>query len=183
MPSLPESIQEPGAPDLSSATDQVQALEAHISERTQILTEEQRKMLSKALFPESHTDKVSLLKKERFITPLPIKISRKISTLLSDFQAKVEGAEVSTNAVDLDLLTYLLEISKTLAEFYKWEDVLEALQTEDLTVTELQHLIVQQLNLQETNDFLLIPLRVLVGIMQQAEIEMVNMQSIFSGQV
>lgn len=170
----------PVAPDLTNSTARAFQINEHIAGRTKILTDEQRQQLSQALFPDTHTDKVTLVGKERTITPLPVKVSRKLNAMLQGLQAKLEEGE-GVKVVEINLIDSVLEVADCLASFYGWEDVIEAIKEEEVMLPELQSLIVQQLTLQEMNDFLLMPLRLLVGIMQQAEIEMLNMQSIFSG--
>lgn len=173
-------IEKPVSPDLTNATAQAFQINEHIAGRTKILSAEQRAQLSQALFPETHTDKVMLVGKERTITPLPVKVSRKLNNMLQGLQAKLEEGE-GVKVVEVNLIDSVLEVGLCLSEFYNWEDVTEAIKEEEVMLPELQALIVMQLTLQEMNDFLLMPLRLLVGVMQQAEIEMMNMQNIFSG--
>lgn len=169
--------------DLAGAGLTAQNIEQSVIQRTKILSDEQRKNLSKVLFPDTHNSIITLLGKERELRPLPIKISRKLSEQLNAFQIKLEKGITDTATVtDINLCDHLMSTVHTLAEFYEWDDVLADLEIGDhLTTTDLQRVLVEQTHLQETNDFLLIPLRVLVGMMQHTEIEMLNLQSIFSG--
>ncbi len=157
------------------------SIEHKMRERLDALTEEQQEQLSKALFPETHTAKVTLCDKERMLRPLPVKFSRQINVKLSQFQKLVAEGQSDTKVVDIDLLDTMLETCTVLATFYEWEDVLEKIVEEEIYMPELQELLVQQTYLQDTNDFLLMPLRILVVVMQQAEIEMIHLQNTFSG--
>lgn len=170
------------APDLSEATVNAQQIEQSVIQRTQQLTDEQRKNLSKVLFPDSHTDTFDVLGKTRTLRPLPIKYSRQVNEVLSVFQAKLDQGLNSSEVTDINLLDSLLSVVDKLCDFYKWEDIKEELDDgEVLQVTDLQRIVVNQVALQEANDFLLMPLRVLVGMMRHVEIEMTNLQNIYSG--
>ena len=171
--------------DLTGAADKADTIELDITEGVEALTPEQREQLSASLFPDTHTDKVMVLGKERLLRPLPIKYSKQINVLLSSFQKMVAASQsgVAAEAIEIDLLTHVVGVCGVLAKFYEWEDVQAALDEEEMQLKELQSLIVHQVHLQEMNDFLLMPLRVLVGVMQQSEIAMIRLQSIFSGLV
>jgi hypothetical protein len=171
---------------LTNTAEQAQAVEQAVVHSVNALTDEQRDQMSKALFPDTHTTTVMLLGEKRTLRPLPIKYSKQINALLSEFQsivkASAEGADAES-AIELDLLEHVVGVSGILATFYGWPEVQAAIDEEDVMLGDLQSLIVHQMHLQEMNDFLLMPLRVLVGVMQQAEIEMIRLQSIFSGLV
>jgi len=178
--------------ELSALDKGARAIEATQDMSLLTLTADQREMLSKALFPDTHTDTVEVLGVKRTLRPLPIKWSKQMHALLAPFHEGLEAAEITaegTNiekvkevvANELDLLSLMLSASEIIATYYKWEDVLEALKSEEVLSDELQALIVVQQNLQKANDFLLMGLRMLVGVMQQAEIQSVRMLSMFSG--
>lgn len=169
--------------DLTTAAESADVLEQEVRAQVGTLTAEQQEQLSKALFPDTHTDKVTLCGKERTLRPLTIKCAKQISVLLSEFQKTVEGSQGSGVTIDVDLLDYVMGCSKILADYYGWEDVLEKIDEEDLLLSELQALVVHQMHLQEMNDFLLVPLRVLVNVMQEAEIAVIRLQTMFSGLV
>lgn len=155
--------------------------EAKMRERLDSLTDEQKQQLSKALFPSTDTRKVTLLGEERELRPLTIKFERQLNVTLQAFQDKVKEGEDPTKVVDIDLLETVLDASKILATFYGWDDVKGKIEEEDVHMEELQALLVIQSQLQESNSFLLMPLRILVVVMQQAEIEMIHLQSTFNG--
>ena len=156
-------------------------IEHQMRERLDALTSEQKQQLTQALFPETHTTKVTVCGVERELRPLTIKYSRMLSVKLQQFQDKVSEGQDENKVVDVDLLDTVIDAVKVLCTFYEWSDVLEKVEEEDCQLEELQHLLVQQVNLQDANDFLLMPLRVLVVVMQQAEIEMIHLQNTFSG--
>lgn len=155
--------------------------ERQMRERFDALSDDQQKALSKALFPQTHTGKVTVLGKERTLRPLTIKYARQLNAHLQAFQDKVSEGADEEKVVDLDLLDTVLSACTVIAQFYGWEDVLKAVEEEDCELTEMQGLVVAQTNLQDSNDFLLMGLRLLVVVMQQAEIEMTHLQNTFRG--
>jgi hypothetical protein len=179
------------AEDLSNASARAADLEDGKTLALKLLTIEQREMLSKTLFPDTHNDSVDIFGKSRALRPLPIKWSKQVHAMLRPFHEAVESRGVTDQDQDFekleeiqteaDLVRLLLNVSGVIADFYQWADVKEAIQTEDILIEDLQALVVRQTNLQNTNDFLLTGLRVLVGVMQQAEIQSVKYQNMFSG--
>jgi len=157
------------------------AVEHQMQKRLNDLSEEQQSQLSKALFPSTHTEKVTLMGKERTLRPLTIKFGRQLNVVLQSFQSKIAASADDNVVVDIDLLDIVIDAVRVLATYYEWDDVKEALDAEDCLLPDLQGVVVQQIALQEANDFLLMPLRVLVTVMQQAEIEMLHLQNTFSG--
>jgi hypothetical protein len=153
------------ADSFEDALDQVLSLESH-------LTSEQRSQLSKVLFPDTHTDKVKLLGKERTLRPLTIKFSRRIHEALLPFNDKARKASEDETVfrLDGDIVEALYSAARILSEYYGWEDVPKAVAEEDVMIDELQLLVNVQQRLQGDNDFLLAPLRVLIKLMQTREI-------------
>jgi len=145
------------------------------------LTPEQQEQLSKALFPDTHTEKVMVLGKERTLKPLPLKFSREINARLKPFNDKLKQAQQGGDAetTEQELADDLVAVAEILAKRYDFEDVVAGLKEEELTVDEIQAFVVTQVNLQQKNDFLLTPLRFLVGLLQRREIAMVQLQNQF----
>ena len=174
--------------DLSEATLRAAQVEDLVQEGLAGLTAEQHENLSKALFPSTHTDKVDVLGKERVLTPIPLKYSREINARLKPFNDKLRSATKGAD-VDVDeqeLANDLLAVSLILAKRYGFEDLAQAITDEEVTTDEIQAFVVTQVNLQQRNDFLLTPLRFLVGLLQQREIMTMSLlsplQSTNSGQ-
>jgi len=180
--------------DLSEASADNAEIDAALAVQFKLLSAEEKEMLSQALFPRTQTDKVQVCGKERTLRPLTIKWSKQVHILLAPFINDVQASGLRAGETDLkklqdhidqtelDLLKILTDVSLILAEFYGWEDVTEKIGEEDVYQAELQALVVRQMDLQKANDFLLLGLRVLVGVMQQAEIQAVRLLSMFSGQ-
>lgn len=153
------------------------------------LSEEEQEQLSKALFPDTHTDEVEVLGVERTLRPLPVKYARKVHSLLHPISTAVEeaGTEKKSKKKGTDLDTQLLDgclkAAKVLCDFYgeEWADLKEALATEEIQFDEVQALLVQQAALQKANDFLLTPLRIVVGTMRFAEVAAIQYMSTFNG--
>jgi hypothetical protein len=135
------------------------------------LTDDQRAALSKVLFPDTHTDKVTVGGTERQLRPLTVKFSRRVHAALLPFTKKAEAAAASEEAfsLDTDTVESLYETAKILSEYYEWEDVPKLIEEEDVLLSELQTLAIQQQNLQGENDFLLAPLRLLIKLMRVRE--------------
>lgn len=132
------------------------------------LDEDEEAMLSKVLFPETHTEAVVVLGRKRKVHPLPVKPARKISATLRPVSEALQANE-SKDFTD-ELIDGLLESARVLADFYKWEDVLQAIDDEAVTTTDLQALLIAQNAIQGNNDFLLTPLRLAIVTMQLVEI-------------
>lgn len=148
------------------------------------LTPEEESNLSKVLFPDIHTNSVTILKKPRELRPLTVKWARKLRAIMQPYAQKLDAATKNPNNidVDLDLLDGIKGAAKIIAEVYGWEDVVLAIDEEDLTTGELQALVATQVQLQGENDFLLIPLRVAIMVMQAVEIQNRRYRNIFGGQ-
>lgn len=174
----------PNAPATGAQVEE--AANFAVSLSAESLTPEERDHLSKALFPDTHTNRVTILEQERTLRPVPVKVSRKLYSLLKDYAEKVqeEGAviEEPTNAEEAvakyeeEILKRLFEITKSLAEFYGWSDVIEAVAQEGLSVPEMEGLAYTQQELNSANDFLLQPLRVFVRMLQVREIVLLKLE-------
>lgn len=143
--------------------------------------------LSKALFPDSHTDTVELLGLKRTLRPLPVKYAKQLFELFFPFTKALDEStkgtpQESTMSLDGPILTAMFKQAEILAKYYKWDDVLKAAQEEELTLTELQSLSSVQSELNRSNDFLLGPLRIAIRLMQIAEIMNLKFQSTLSMQ-
>lgn len=155
------------------------------------LADRERARLSKVLFPDTHTTDVELLGVTRKVRPLPVKWARQLHAIVHPFQdavgaevqAQVAGAEPSKTVTEVEILKTLFDSAEVLASYYKWEDVAAALREEEITLAEVQALVVRQMQVQADNDFLLTGLRMLIVIMQQAEMRSVRYQSLLGGPV
>lgn len=143
------------------------------------LPQDEKEQLSKVLFPETHTNVVTVLGKDREMFPTPIRVSRKLRAVLDPLQEKIQNADTSPGSVDLDeeVLKVLFDVAKVLAAHYGWADVTEAADKEDLTQQDLEALAYTQQALNEANDFLLQPLRVVVRMLQARELAMKHAES------
>lgn len=147
---------------------------------------EKAQLENSVLFPSTYTGVVEILGVERELRPLPIKWSKKINHALAPlteaadltttkFISQAIGKKTKSKDLEFDMLSSLLLVSDILAEFYGWDDVREAIKEEDLTIDCLQALVIMQQGVQNTNDFLLIGLRIIVNLMQAMEIAQVAM--------
>lgn len=167
-------------PDIESLEDTESAARAALSEAEQL-------NLSKALFPDTHTDEVMVLGESRTLRPLPIKYARQLHSILQPITAKIQKESVaepekrSNVNVDLELLDACLKAALILCKFYEWDDLTEKLKEELVEFDEVQALLVQQAALQKANDFLLTPLRVAVGTMRIVETNTLQYLSTFNG--
>jgi hypothetical protein len=136
------------------------------------LDPDQRKNLSKVLFPDTHVAELLFAGEQRKLRPLTVKFSRRMHEALIPFSEKAKEAAISETPydVDPDMLKALYDMANILAEYYGWEDVPGKVATEDVLLSELQSLAVNQQELQGENDFLLSPLRIVIKLMQTREI-------------
>lgn len=149
--------------------DLVQSL---LAMETEALTEEQEALLSKALFPETHTSEITVLGKKRELRPLTIKYARKVNAGLKKLQSNVTEA-VETNSsvkVDEDMLESFVGVVLILCEYYGWTDIRDKVESEDIDNSDLMLICMTQQNVQGTNDFLLMPLRLLLKVAQLHEL-------------
>lgn len=138
------------------------------------LTPEERDSLSLVLFPDTHTDKVTLLEKERKLKPVPIKYAKQIHILMQpitrEINIKSKSEDKTLHDIDSILLDSLKSICLILAEFYKWPDVQVAVEDGMIQTSELQILAMTQAKLNGESDFLLGGLRAVILMMQHHEI-------------
>lgn len=164
--------------------------EVSVQENGSFISADERKDLSKVLFPDTHTNKVSVLGKEREVRPLPIKYGKQINELLNPIADKIgkaittpteekplEGSDVPHS----EMVEALQKVADILATFYHWEDVKLAIAEEELTVTELQSLAFVQMEVSGSNDFLLSGLRLIVKALQMQEVLVLKFQNLLTG--
>ena len=147
------------------------------------LTPEERKQLSKALFPEKYGDKVTLLGVDRELSPLPIRVSKKIGEAIKPLLETMRKALGDPDAVKVDTAVVhgLVTVTRILAGHYGWNDVTEAVASdEDLGVSllEMEDLVNRQATLNSVNDFYLLPLWSVIRFLQAAEMATVRVQSL-----
>ena len=149
--------------------DLVQAL---VSMETEGLTEEQEQLLSKALFPDTHVHEIEILGKSRELKPLTIKYARRVNEGLKKLQSNItQSVEAqSTVKVDGDMLDSFIHVVLILCEYYGWVDIRERIESEDIDTNDLMLICMTQQNVQGTNDFLLMPLRLLLKVAQLHEL-------------
>lgn len=140
--------------------------------------------LSKVLFPETHTAKVTLCGKEREVFPLPLKYARKVNDVLLPVAEKIQASTMSeaTQHVTEDIISGLSTVVICVAEFRGWEDVRKAAEDEMIPLSEMQALAVEQVHVQGANDFLLGVLRIVIRVMQIQEIVQIRFQSLCTSQ-
>lgn len=146
-----------------------------IADVVPLLDQKQKDNLSKALFPDTDTEHWKVLDVERTFKPLPIKYSKQINAALKPFFDKIQLAQKPGTDVDIDMgdcADDLVRVATIICQRYGWEDILEALKAEELTVDEIQGLVVRQTEVQQRNDFLLMSLRALVEVFQGIEMSM-----------
>lgn len=165
--------------------EQEAAIAQTFGEKFLALSKDEQASLSKVLFPDTHTETVEVLGVKRKLRPLPLKNTRVLNEILLPIAKKINSGNLQKQVTDVteDVLSVLTETAQSLAQYYKWEDVLAALKEEELSLTELQAIAVMQQRLNGANDFLLAPLRVVVRQMQIQEVTVVKFNSMFSSRV
>jgi len=181
----PQSVAEKERADLKQQEDDLGEL---VQISYEDLTPEQRAELSRSvLFPETHTTEIEVLGFPRTLRPTTIKVSRQLEKLTKPITVKLDEAERRARQlraegkdpdaeededldVDEDLLQALKAATACLAEWYDWEDVVAAVKEEDISQTELQAVVYNQVGLNGQNDSFLRPLRVVIRMLQVGEI-------------
>jgi len=152
-------------------------IEANLDDQIQVsydsLTADEREMLPKVLFPETHVNTIKVLGKERELHPVPIKISKKISQLLQPFIDAANNEQNARPTIDEDVMTALVKVVDVLCRHYgeSWNDIRDELDLEDVTEiglseSELEAIAYGQAEVNGVNDFFLHPLRLIVKMLQ-----------------
>ena len=151
------------------------------------LTDAERAKLSKVLFPETHTNKITVLGKDRELRPLSIKYSRKLNSLLDPLTKRVEKAQKEEQdiVIDEDILKALMSTAECLCEFYgeSWNDIYKAVKEEEIPQVDLEAIAYTQQDLNGVNDFLLQPLRAIIHMLKFREIATAKMESMLSSSI
>ena len=165
-------------------------LEGSLNLTMDSLSDEDKEKLSKVLFPETHTDTISILGVDRTLHPTSLKVSRIIYALTKEVQEKVQqqtdedDAKVFTSMAEFEddfesvVIGTLTKVAKCLCDFYgsEWDDIKVALADEDLSLAELQAISYTQQELNTSNDFFLQPLRAFVRVLQAREVATLIME-------
>lgn len=141
----------------------------------------------KVIFPELSSIKVKFLGHEIKMKPLPVKYARRLGTLIRPLMKKVaETSQKSTKShskrskkpvssevsfedspLDDDAIDNLIDTAVILMEFYKLSDKISKDFIEDnASVTSLYQFAFTQVELNSKNDFLLLPLRMLLELVK-----------------
>jgi len=139
--------------------------------------EDKRDQLSLVLFPTTHTKDAEVLGKVRSFTPLPLKFAKQISKALHKLTVDLQPLMQNDVFINIEEVACdkMLAACKIIADYYKWDDVTAAIDDEMVSTTDLQNMVVTQLRIQGTNDFLLKTLRLLVKTMQLNELVAVRL--------
>lgn len=168
-------------PERLSVQDAEKSLRQIIEESVQAMSKDQADALSKVLFPDTHTNEVQIDGKKYTLSPLPLKVSKSISQMLSEFAEKYSEA-VSTEVGEAydagsDIADKLKAVCEVLCDHYHakypeagWAELRKKVTEEELVIDDMQAMVVRQQSVQGTNDFLLITLRLLILAMQMQEI-------------
>ena len=162
-------------------------LDREITVSIDSMTLEEQEMLPKVLFPETHTNEITVLRKVRELYPIPMKVSRQVDALLE----KVVGAEVKLGEdgdlapnVTEDTIKTLMKITKVLAQFYgePWDDIRRAVDVNsiddlELSVNELIAIANGQAYINGVNDFFLQKLRLLIKFLQSHAIAAIVLEN------
>lgn len=156
-----------------------QSLRDLIDKSIAALGTDRRELLSKVLFPDTHKRYVEIEGVKYELNPMPLKLSKKVNAELKEYADLVMKNATSTVGEAYDagaaVADQLSNVGKVLCDHYatkdeKWSKLKEAIENEDLVIDDIQDLVVTQQAVQGTNDFLLVPLRLLIGMMQLEEV-------------
>lgn len=169
------------APQELNAQQMESSLRELIAEAIADMGDDEQAKLSKVLFPDTHKESATINGKEFKVTPVPLRISKRIQVALEDFtnNAVKAAANPSGKAFDASaaVADQIAEVAKIMCAFYAerfpegdWNQLLEDLKEENIGITEIQDLVMTQQAVQGTNDFLLVPLRLALRLMQVQEL-------------
>lgn len=164
--------------------DVLQSLGNQVNMSEAGLSDEEKAQCSKVLFPDTHTNKITVFGRERELRPTSVKVSRQLSALLEPFGKKVEDAQAKDLdiQVDEDILAALLGVAECLCKFYgsEWDDIYKSIKEEDISQIDLEAIAFTQQDLNGANDFLLRHLRVIIHMLKMREIATVKIGNMLS---
>lgn len=147
-------------------------LEAH-SEEVQKVLSALAKAEERILFPEGKVLKASLCGETVELRPLPIKWAKQLSARLSDVikqfgEEDKKKLKAFQEKADIEIVDALLDCMVIMAQFYELEDVERESIEKVMSVTEVKALVLAQAQINEDDDFLLMPLQAIIGVLSQA---------------
>lgn len=153
---------------------------------------DQDAVVSKALFPDTHTVDLEIDGKTMKLRPVPIKTSKALYDVIKPFSDQYAKAMKDTETVfnmNLEAVKSLKDACSILCSYYStkepeagWDKIQKAIMEDDISMSEMQLFAVLQERLNGTNDFLLSPLRTLLAAMRTAELLVAKTQAFFSTQ-
>lgn len=123
----------------------------------------------RVLFPEAHAVKIQICKEEVDLRPLPLKyarlLSKRLQKVVRGFQDRSD--EFKENA-DMEIADALRDCLLILVEFYNIEGIDSDTIEEQMTIPEIKTVVSLQARINEDDDFLLMPLQSIIGVISSA---------------
>lgn len=165
MTSIPENTEE--------------AVQDLLDAELESLSEDQKASLSKVLFPTTHTDEVSIGETKFILHPLTIKFSKQVSEATKEFTQSVSDGVNSDKVVSIDApqLDALKNAARVIVGAYGKADLVQKIIDDDVSIEDLQDIVMKQQRIQGLNDFLLFGLRLLIKVMQMQECLLIKMET------
>lgn len=178
-------VRDPTPEELEASKTEEQVLAEAFGSKFLSLSDDDAAQLSKVLFPETHIVELELLGIKRKLRPLPVKYAKAIFSQVRPLGTAILSGMKSPEVVDITatVCEALTVAASEIAAFYKWQDVQQALTEEEISLPEMQELIVHQQKLNGASDFLLGPLRVVIMVMQMHEVVNVKYRNLFTTQL
>ena len=128
------------------------------------------KAQDRVLFPDGTTIKAKICAEEVQLRPLPLKyakiLSKRLQVVVKGFQSRTQ--EFQENA-DMEIADALRDCLLTMVEFYDLEGIDVETVEEQMTLPEIKALVSAQAQINEDDDFLLMPLQSIIGILSTAK--------------
>lgn len=153
---------------------------------------DQEAILSKSLFPDTHTVDLEIDGRTRKLRPVPIKTSKELFLALKPFSEQYSAALKARDTVtpiDMTTVDSLRSACVILCSYYAqkepnegWDELKKQIEADEISIGELQQFAVLQERLNGSNDFLLSPLRTLLMAQRTSELLVAKTQQFYSTQ-
>lgn len=168
--------------EIAMSTEVETQIQAHLGQELSKLSEDQK--LSLVLFPETHTNEVTIAGIKITLRPLPIKYTKMIFSALdphtTGFKSlfvkpdKPPAATVDKPDLNNEAIVALQKAGCLLADYYELPELKTKIQDEDVSLSDLENVLNEQQFINGTNDFLLSPLRLILTFLRLLEVTQVN---------
>jgi len=144
-----------------------------MSDSTDTVNEVMSRAVDRVLFHDGGTVTAEFCGESVELKPLPIKwakkLSRTLQSVVSKFNEKnkLKAADFQKNA-DIEIADSLRDCVVVLGEFYQLETITPDEVESTMSLSEIKAIVMQQAKINEDDDFLLMPLQAIIGVLSAA---------------